>query len=165
MTSSNKWYEWYLQEMLTIKCTFWCSVCFIYYSWYNTGTNSRLWASMSYHAPSPPPRTAEGGLFFSYRCPVFPQKNVPKGKPDYFWIIQVKRPKNLYFSEKSLSIHLTLFDDISDLLFKRSHCGEYYALYFETRISWGYYYRLIIIAIISLFLTVSLKCFRKVFFL
>ena len=44
----------------------------------------------------PPPELSRMGSFFSYRCPVFP-KNVLKGKPVLFGIIEVKRPKNVVF--------------------------------------------------------------------
>ena len=46
---------------------------------------------------TPPPRTAEGGFIFSYRFLMFP-KNVLKEKPEYFGVIQIKRPKNVFFS-------------------------------------------------------------------
>ena len=46
---------------------------------------------------TPPPRTAEGGFIFSYRCLVF-QKNVLRGKPVLFGVIQVNRPQNGGFS-------------------------------------------------------------------
>ena len=45
---------------------------------------------------TPPPELPSVGLFFSYRCLVFP-KNVLKGKPVLFGIIEVKRPKNFFF--------------------------------------------------------------------
>ena len=66
----------------------------------------------SYHAP-PPQELPRVGSFFSYRCLVFP-KNVLKGKPEYFGIIQVKRPKNVFFQHihsNPILINLTLFDD------------------------------------------------------
>ena len=44
-----------------------------------------------------PPELPRVGSFFSYRCLVFPKKNVPKGKPVLFGIIEVKRPKNVFF--------------------------------------------------------------------
>ena len=45
---------------------------------------------------TPPPELPRVGSFFSYRCLVFP-KNVLKGKPVLFGIIEVKRPKNVVF--------------------------------------------------------------------
>ena len=44
----------------------------------------------------PPPELLRVGSFFSYRCLVFP-KNVLKGKPVLFGVIQVKRLKNVVF--------------------------------------------------------------------
>ena len=55
---------------------------------------------MSQHTlPCTPPqkKTVEGGLFFSYRCLVFP-KNVFKEKPVLIGDILVKRPKNVILS-------------------------------------------------------------------
>ena len=45
----------------------------------------------------PPPELPRMGSSFSYRCPVF-QKNVLKGKPVLFGIIEVKRSKKCFFS-------------------------------------------------------------------
>ena len=45
----------------------------------------------------PPPELPRVGSCFSYRCLVFPKKNVLKGKPVLFEVIQVKRPKNVVF--------------------------------------------------------------------
>ena len=45
---------------------------------------------------TPPPRTAKGGFIFLYGCLVF-SKNVLTGKPEYFGVIQVKRPQNRVF--------------------------------------------------------------------
>ena len=52
--------------------------------------------------PCPPPELPRVGLFFSYRCLVYP-KNVPKRKPMLFGVIQVKRPQNVFFSLYSLN--------------------------------------------------------------
>ena len=49
----------------------------------------------------PPLELPNVGSFFSYRCLVF-LKNVLKGKPVLFGIIEVKRPKNVFFSAYSL---------------------------------------------------------------
>ena len=50
---------------------------------------------------TPPPELPKVGSFFSYRCLVF-QKNVLKCKPVLFRVIQVKRPKNVFFWAYSL---------------------------------------------------------------
>ena len=62
----------------------------------------------------PPPRTVKGGVFFSYRCLVF-SKNVLKGKPVLFRVIQSKRPKHVifhYIHSNPILINLTLFGNI-----------------------------------------------------
>ena len=56
---------------------------------------------MNVHPP-PPTRTGEDGFIFLYSSLVFPKKNVLKGKPDYFGVIQVKRPQNVFFSSHLL---------------------------------------------------------------
>ena len=54
-------------------------------------------ADLTVHPPPPPQNCREWVHFlFSYRCLVFP-KNVLKGKPVLFGIIEVKRPKNVIF--------------------------------------------------------------------
>ena len=61
----------------------------------------------------PPPRTAEGGFIFSYRCLVF-SKNVLKGKPVYFGVITFKDPKNVLFQHihsNPILINLTFLDN------------------------------------------------------
>ena len=62
---------------------------------------------------TPPPGLPRVGSFFSYRCLVFP-KNVLKGKPMLFGIIEVKRPKNVVFQHthsNPILIILTLLDN------------------------------------------------------
>ena len=61
----------------------------------------------------PPPRTA-GGVFFCIGVYSVP-KNVLKGKPEYFGVIHVKRPKNMVFQHihsNHIFINLTLFNNI-----------------------------------------------------
>ena len=61
----------------------------------------------------PPPELPRVGSFFSYRCLVFP-KNVLKGKPVLFGIIEVKRPKNVVFQHihtNQILIILTCLDN------------------------------------------------------
>ena len=68
-------------------------------------------ADLTVHPP--PPRAGEGGFIFSYRCLVFP-KNVLKGKPVLFGIIEVKRPKNVVFQHihsNLILIVLTILDN------------------------------------------------------
>ena len=62
----------------------------------------------------PPPELPRVGSFFSYRCLVFPQKNVLKGKSVLFGIIEVKRPKNVVFQHihsNPILIILTFLDN------------------------------------------------------
>ena len=55
-------------------------------------------ADLTVHPPPPPPpELPRVGSCFSYRCLVFPKKNVLKGKPEYYGVIQVKRPQNVFF--------------------------------------------------------------------
>ena len=59
----------------------------------------------------PPPKAVEGGFIF--RCLVFP-KNVLKGKPVPFGVIEIKRPKNVVFGHihsNQIFKNLSLFDD------------------------------------------------------
>ena len=61
---------------------------------------------------TPPPELPRVGSFFSYRCLVFP-KNVLKGKPVLFGIIEVKRTKNVFFQHvhsNPILIILTFLD-------------------------------------------------------
>ena len=63
--------------------------------------------------PCTPPELPRVGSFFSYRCLVFP-KNVHKGKPALFGIIEVKRPKNVFFQHihsNPILITLTFLDN------------------------------------------------------
>ena len=46
----------------------------------------------------PPPITAEGGFIFFRICVLCSHKNVLKGKPDYFGVIQAKRPKTYFLA-------------------------------------------------------------------
>ena len=60
---------------------------------------------------TPPPELPRVGSFFSYRCS---QKNVLKGKPVLFGIIEVKRPKNVVFQHihsNPILIILTFLDN------------------------------------------------------
>ena len=62
---------------------------------------------------TPPPELPRVGSFFSYGCLVFP-KNVLKGKPVLFGIIEVKRPKNVVFQHihsNPILIILTFLDN------------------------------------------------------
>ena len=52
--------------------------------------------------PCTPPRTDEGGLIFSYRCLVLSPKNVLKGKPVLFGVIQVDKTQKRVLSLYSL---------------------------------------------------------------
>ena len=68
-------------------------------------------ADLTVHPP--PPRTAEGGFIFLHRCVVFPT-NVLKGKLVLFGIIEVKRPKNVFFQHihsNPILIILTFLDN------------------------------------------------------
>ena len=59
----------------------------------------------------PPPELPRVGSFLSYRCLVF-QKNVLKGKPENFRVIEVKRHKNVGFQHihsNPILINLTFF--------------------------------------------------------
>ena len=47
------------------------------------------------------PELPRVGSFFPHKCLVFPKK-CPKKKPEYVGVIQVKRPKNVFFSAYSL---------------------------------------------------------------
>ena len=65
----------------------------------------------------PPPELPRVDSFFVYlllsRCLVFP-KNVLKGKPEYFEVIQIKRPKNVFFQHihsNPILINLTFLDN------------------------------------------------------
>ena len=70
---------------------------------------------MPYRAPpQPPPTLLRVGSLFLYRCLVF-QRNVLKGKSEYFGVIQIKRLKSMGFQHiqsNQIWINLTLFDDI-----------------------------------------------------
>ena len=62
----------------------------------------------------PTPELPRLGLFFSYRCLVFPQKNVLKRKPEYFRDIQVNRPENVFFQHiysNPILTNLTFLDN------------------------------------------------------
>ena len=72
----------------------------------------------------PPPSPAElprVASLCSYRCLLIP-KNVLKGKPVLFGVIQVKRSKNVLFSEYPLKPNFDKHFQIimSDLSFERS---------------------------------------------
>ena len=63
----------------------------------------------------PPPRTDEGGFIFFVEVFSIAPKNVLKGKPEYFGVVQVKRPKKMFFTAYSLKPNIdntTLFDYI-----------------------------------------------------
>ena len=62
----------------------------------------------------PPPELPRVGSFFSYIYLVF-SKNVLKGNPEYFGVIEVQRPKNVVFQHihsNQILKNLTLFDNI-----------------------------------------------------
>ena len=64
---------------------------------------------------TPPPRTSYGGfIFFVWVSSVPKQKNVLKGKPVLYGIIQVKRPKNVFLQHiqsNPILINLTFLDN------------------------------------------------------
>ena len=60
----------------------------------------------------PPPQNCRGWVhFFSYMCLVFP-KNVLKRKPVLFRVIQIKRPKNVFFLLYSLKSNFDKLETI-----------------------------------------------------
>ena len=63
---------------------------------------------------TPPPELPRVGSFFSYRCLVFP-KNVLKGKPVLFGIIEVIRPKNVVFQHSHSNTILIIFTTFLDI--------------------------------------------------
>ena len=63
--------------------------------------------------PPPQKKTIEGGFTFSYRCLVFPQKNVLKVKPVLFGVKQIKTLKNVFFQHihsSQILINLKMLD-------------------------------------------------------
>ena len=70
-------------------------------------------SNIGYEPADLTPELPRVGSFFSYRCLVF-QKNVLKGKPVLFGIIEVKRPKNVVFQHihsNPILIILTFLDN------------------------------------------------------
>ena len=53
-------------------------------------------ADLTVHHPSPPPRTAEVGSFFSYRCLVFPKKMSLKEIINSSELFRFKDPKTCF---------------------------------------------------------------------
>ena len=116
--TNNLLSEFSFSESITLSRLFssYCMNVFGSPLWkYNNHYNiERLRISLGYEPADltvHPPRIAEGGFIFSYRCLVFPQ-NVFKRKPVLLGIIEVKRLINVVFQHihsNPIFIILTFF--------------------------------------------------------
>ena len=130
-------------------------------SWANIvlfrNTHYRPWVRKPYCAPLP--RTSGGGFKFSNRCLVSPKK-CPQMKAWIFMSYSDIKLKNVFFQHthsNQILINLTFFDDNEWPIIQKSHWGEHYALWLKRSLV------VLVIAIISLFLTVVFK-YLAIFF-
>ena len=127
-----------------------------------------IWASNPcnpYRAP-PLPEVPRMGLFFSYRCLVFTKELSSKESLNISEVFRLKDPNTCFISIFTQTTFWQTWQTyliiLSDPSFERSHCGEYYALYFATRISWDFAHYSDYMPLLAIFSNILVKFFVKV---